>query len=547
MKKTLYYRDFCTTDDHGYNLARAMQACRREGAGRLVLEPVLYDIRPDRCEERVLYISNHGQNGPKRIAALMENMQDFELDLGGATLRVHGDMTHLAILHSAHITVKNGTLQNPETQFMQARVVAHGEDYVDLFPEFGAEQFSIYHDMLVIRHAYSGTLLPVATNIEFNGESGEMEPGTSDHTMGFWWTFRVKRLEDGLFRVYGVTRKPPIGNVLIINAARRFGAGIFCEDCTDVRVENVTVNSCLGMGFIAQTSENIHLDGFSTRRTGDQLYTANADATHFVNCTGEILVENGVFEGQLDDALNIHGMYTRIIDRKGRELFVKEMHNEAKGIRIFRAGDRIRALDPESLIPYAYKTVEEVEYLNQDTVRLVLTESAEDIAVGDDIENVCRAASLVFRKNIVRNNRARGMLLASTAPMTVEDCYFHTGGCSIKFESDGAYWFESGGTTDVTIRACHFDRCKHADKWGDAVIDMAPRRKVVEDAYFHGTVRVVDNTFDMLVEKAVNFNNVAEAVFRGNTVTPAEGIPTAVELSHVKKADVQDGIRVIEK
>lgn len=547
MSKTLYYKDFCTSEDHGYNLARAMQACRREGANCLVLSPGVYDIYPDCCEERVLYISNHGQNGPKRIAAVIEDMQDFTLDLGGATLRVHGDMTHLALLRSSRITVKNGILQNPATQFMQARVAAHGEDYVDLTPEFGEEQFSLYSGLLVIRHPYSGTLLPVSTNIEFNGENGEMEPGTSDHTMGLWWNFRTERLENKNFRVHGVTRKPPIGNVLIINAARRFGAGIFCEDCRDVRVENVTVNSCLGMGFIAQTSENIHLDGFSTRREGGRLYTANADATHFVNCTGKVIVENGVFEGQLDDALNIHGMYTRVIRRSGRELFVKEMHSEAKGIRMLRAGDRIRALDPDSLIPYTCKTVEEVEYLNQDTVRLLLAEDAEDIAVGDDIENISRAATLVFRNNTVRNNRARGMLLASTAPMLVENCYFHTGGCSIKFESDGAYWFESGGTTDVTIRACHFDRCKHADKWGDAVIDMAPRRKVEENAYFHGRVRVVENTFDMLVEKAVNFNNVTEAIFEGNTVTQADGIPTAVELSHVKEARVQDGIRIMQK
>ena len=108
MKKTLYYRDFCVSADAGYNLARAMQACRREGAARLVLEPILYDVYPDRCEERVLYISNHGQNGPKRLGALMEDMQDFELDMNGATLRVHGDMTHLAILRSSRITVKNG-------------------------------------------------------------------------------------------------------------------------------------------------------------------------------------------------------------------------------------------------------------------------------------------------------------------------------------------------------------------------------------------------------------------------------------------------------
>lgn len=541
--KTLYYRDFCVTDDHGYNLRRALEACRREGAGRLVLEPEVYEIYPDRCAERDLYISNHGQNGPKRLAVLIEDMQDFELDLNGATLRVHGEMTHIAILRSARVTIKNGYLQNPKTMFMQARVAAHGEDYVDLCPEFGQDQFSIRRGELNILHEYSYTYVFVGTNIEFNAETGEMEPGTSDCTLKEYWSkMNVEKLENGNYRVYGGKRKPPIGNVLIINGSRRYGAGIFCEDCTDLLVENVTVNQCFGMGLIAQTCHNVHLDGFSTRREGGRFYTANADATHFVNCTGLVTVENGVFEGQLDDALNIHGMYTRVIDRTENELFVKEMHAEAKGIRIYQPGDRIRALDPESLLPTVEKTVKEVEYLNQDTVRLVLCETATDITVGEDIENLTRNADLIFRNNIVRNNRARGMLLATPGKILIENCVYHTGGCSIKFEADGAYWFESGATTDVTIKGCTFDRCKHADKWGDAVIDMAPRRKQEEGRYYHGTVRVVDNTFTMLIDAPVTFNNVTEAVFKGNQITPCGDKPALIRLQHVKCATVQDDV-----
>ncbi len=539
---TLYYRDFATSADCGYNMMRAMEAARREKADALVLEPGVYEISDAYLTERVLSISNHGQNGQKRMVFLIEDMEDFTLDLNGATLRVDGQVTPIVILRSSHITVKNGTLQNPHTMFMQARVVAHGENSVDLHPEFGGEQFSLSRDGLFVLDEYSRMRSVLATNIEFNGETGEMEPGTSDHTMGPWHTLTTVKLENGDYRVSGVTRKPPIGNVLIIDSARRFGAGIFCEDCRDVTVENVTVNQCYGMGFIAQTSHNLHLNGFSTRREGGRLYTANADATHFVNCTGTVLVENGVFEGQLDDALNIHGMYTRVIGRAGHELFVKEMHAEAKGIRIYHPGDRIRSLHPLSLLPNVEKTVADVEYINRDTVRLVLIESAEDIEVGEDIENLTRNPDLIFRHNTVRNNRARGMLLATPGKILIEDCYFHTGGCSMKFEADGNYWFESGATRDVTVQNCTFDRCKHADKWGDAVIEIAPRRQVEAGRYYHGRVAVINNTFHMLIKAPVTFDNVTEAVFLGNTVTPCESGEVVVRLNHVQNAQVQEGI-----
>ena len=546
LMKTLYYRDFCTTDDHGYNLMRAMEACRREGAGRLVLEPGVYDIHPERLTERFLCVSNHGQNGPKRIAILMEDMQDFELDLNGAILRAHGEITPIVVLRSSRVTIKNGALQNPKTMFMQARVAAHGDTYVDLFPEFGEEQFTIRRKELVVTHPYTAMQINLLTNIEFNGETGEMEPGTSDRTMGSWNNMDVERLENGHLRVHGVTRKPPIGNALIITAPRRFGSGVFCEDCTDLLVENLTVNQCFGIGFIAQMCHNVHLDGFSTRREGGRLYTSNADATHFVNCTGLVLVENGFFEGQLDDALNIHGIYARVTGRAGNEIFVQQIHHEARGIRIYHAGDRIRSVDPESLLPSVEKTIKEVEYINQDTTRLVLCETAEDIAVGEDIENLTRNADLIFRNNVVQNNRARGMLIATPGKALIENCRFHTAGCSIKFEADGAYWFESGATTDVTIRGCTFDRCKHSNGWGDAVIVMAPRRKQVEGRYYHGTVRVVDNTFTMLVDSPIEFNNLREAIFTGNRITPCGDAPALVRLHHAQNATIQEDVRVEE-
>ncbi len=116
----------------------------------------------------------------------------------------------------------------------------------------------------------------------------------------------------------------------------------------------------------------------------------------------------------------------------------------------------------------------------------------------------------------------------------------HTGGCSIKFEADGAYCFE---TTDVTIRGCHFDRCKHADRWGDAVIDMAPRRRQVEGRYYHGAVRVVDNEFTMLIDAPINFNNVTDAVFTGNKITPCNDQPALIRLQHVKNATLQENVR----
>lgn len=542
--QTIYFRDHQKTGDTAYDLYRLLTDLRGQSGVKIVFEPGEYDITPERAFERNLCISNHGWNGPKRIAVLLENANDIELDFSGATLRCHGVMTTFGILSSHRVTVKNVTLENPSTMFLQARVLAHGEDYIDVLKMQGKDQFHVHRGELVV--GYTECLFTVDTNIEFNGETGEIERGTGDHTLGVHLGgTQCEELGNDMLRIRGVKRFPPVGNILVISASRRLGAGFFCESSSDVLCENVTIHSCYGMGLLAQMCENITLRSFNTLRHGDQYYTANADATHFVNCTGLITVEDSTFEGQLDDALNIHGMYTKIVGKSERELFVREVHPQAKGIRIYRAGDRIQALRPDSLIPYTEKTITEVEYINADTVRLVLAETTDDVVVGDDIESLDRAADLLFRRNTVRDNRARGMLIATRGKTVIEDCYFHSSGSAIMFESNGDYWYESGGVQDVTIRNNTFDTCKYSG-WGGAVIECIPRKAVEEGKYFNREIKVVDNKFHVLSDAVVALDNIAHAVFRGNTVTAEPGVSPKVIVRHVGEAEIETELPVVE-
>lgn len=542
MEKVLNFTEYDVNGDAAYTLRRAIAAAKEAGATRLTVPKGVYDIRPDYCSERYLCISNHGFNGPKRIAALIEDMSDFEIDFGGSTLVCHGVITPIAVLRSRNIRIRNLTLRNSSTMMLEARVTGHGsDDTVELQPVNGREAFVLKQGRLYAQYL-EGTLVPVSTNVEFTGEGGEIAAGTADNTFDVGAeAVTYEDLPDGRMLAHGVRRKPPIGNILVISAARRLGAGMFCEESTGITAENITVNACYGMGFIAQMCGDIHLDRFSTLREEGRMHTSDADATHFVNCSGRITVENCTFEGQLDDALNIHGMYTRIVGKGEKELFVRQMHEEATGIRIYRPGDRVQALEPAPLIPYATLTVRTVEYLNNEIIRLTFEESVEEIAVGDDIENITQEADLLFRNNIVRNNRARGMLIANRGRTVIEDCYFHTSGTAVKFESDGDYWFESGGTGDVTIRRCTFDRCKHGG-WGRGVIECQPRRAVLPDRYFHHYIRVEDNEFRMYQECAALMDNVETFVFTGNRILSAPGKRTEVIVRNNRNCTLQPDV-----
>ena len=540
---TIYFKDHRKSGDDGYDLYRLLSDLESKKDIKIVFPKDTYDVQPSSCFERAINISNHGFNGYKRIALLLEGMENIELDFCGSTLVTHGVVTVAAIINSKNITVRNLTLDNPATGFMQTRVIAYGDGYVDLEKELGTDQLFVTRGG-ELAYAYNTGTFTIPCAIEFRPETGELEYGTNDfpfkkHTN----LLKFEDIGDNKLRVHGVVRYPPIGNRIVFYNTRRFGCAFFCEDSSDIHLENVTIHSCFGMGIIAQTCHNIHLDNFNTRRKEGQYFSANVDATHFVNCTGLVTVENCLFENQFDDALNIHGIYTRVERVCGNEVFVREVHSEAKGIRIYREGDRIQAVNFNSLIPYTEKTVKSVEYINQDFIRLTLCESADDIIVGDSIENITRAADLIFRNNTVRNNRARGMLIATRGKTIIENNYFHTSGASILFEANGDYWYESGGTLDVTIKNNNFDACRYAG-WSNAVISCVPRKATLQDKYFGKDIKIIDNTFNMINDLVVAFDNVENATFVGNTVTYADGVSPKMTVKHVKNANIETDIPV---
>lgn len=541
--ETYYFRDYRKTDDVGYDLYTMLKALHGKQGIRIVFEQDTYEVYPDSCFERTLFISNHGWNGPKRMAVLVEDMQDVELDFSGSVLRVHGSMTHMGILRSRNVCVKNLILENPRTQIMQGTVIAHGENYIDLQMTHGREQFHMRHQELVTDYM-DGIFFDIWIHQEYNAETGEF---IGDFPLGIQIRdTRVEDLGDDKIRIYDVKRVPPIGNILILNATRRLGCGIFCENASEIRCENITVRSCMGMGFAAQLCENITLSGFHTRLHDGRAFTANADATHFVACRGKVVVENSVFECQLDDALNIHGMYTKVAKKTEREIFVQEMHESAKGIRFFRKGDKMQFLHRDSLIPYTEKTIVDLEYINSDMVRLVVAEDTDDVVVGDHAENITCVADLVFRNNTVRHNRARGILIASKGKTVIEDNHFISSGVAIQMEANGEYWYESGGTNDLTIRNNVFDNCPYAAPQAP-VINCVPRKTVEPGKYFHKNIVVTGNRFIMAeqAQTLAAFDNVQHAVFEDNTVQTKGGLEPKVTVHHVECMDLQSDVKCL--
>ena len=101
--------------------------------------------------------------------------------------------------------------------------------------------------------------------------------------------------------------------------------------------------------------------------------------------------------------------------------------------------------------------VKKSERINAHYIRLTFTAPVEGrLTVGDGLENMSWYPELIFRNNVVRNNRARSILVSTPRKVVVEGNTFSSMMSAILFEGDMDHWYESGAVRDVTIRNNRF-------------------------------------------------------------------------------------------
>ena len=122
-----------------------------------------------------------------------------------------------------------------------------------------------------------------------------------------------------------------------------------------MRIEDVTIHSQPGMGIVGHRSSDITLEGLRVVAPPGSFLSTNTDATHFTSCTGLIRIENCQFEGQGDDATNIHNYYYSI--RKGGtaasyDLIVEgPTSTHAQVLDYADVGDHLDLVSRASLVP----------------------------------------------------------------------------------------------------------------------------------------------------------------------------------------------------
>lgn len=490
------------------------------GCRRLVFAPGRYDFHPERAAERYLWIANNDE-GLKRIVFPLHARDDFEIDGGGALFVFHGGLVPFHLHASARVRLHRFTIDWAVPFHGEAEVLSSDEHGVELRVADGFP-FAVEHGRL--RFGPPGLPFEIKNILEFDPARRETAFLVNDN-YEIGPRCRARELSPRRVRLDAPLSqpRPTPGNVLAIMGERRDFPAIVIDASRDIELADLAIRHAGGMGVIAQRSAELTLRRVRVAPSADgaRLISTTADATHFVNCRGRVRLLDCVFENQMDDPANIHGIYARVSAVPApAALELRLMHPQQFGAVVAAPGERVELIDGDTLATYHEATVVSADVVNKEYVRLVLDRApARPPRVGDALGNLDWTADVEIRGCHCRGNRARGFLLSTPGKIIVEDNRLHVPGAAILIEGDANHWFESGAVRDVLVRRNHFDNCNYG-VWGRACVQISPGIPAPRHAgsRYHRNIRIEENTFEAFDGRLVYARGVHGLRISGNRV-----------------------------
>lgn len=518
-------------------IARIQAECKDGEAVILRFEEGRYNFHEKGCAEREYYISNHDQTNPKKVGLALEDMKNLTVDGQGAELIFHGRMLPVSLLRSENCTLKNLHIDFENPHISQVKIIENDSQKGIVFEPASWVKYRITKDQFfetfgegwTMRHNYG---------IAFEGDTKHLVYNTSDVYCPIKGVKEIapRRI---LAPEWKDQRLVP-GTVMALRGWYRPTPCIFLSHDVNTTIENVQVHYAEGMGLLAQLCENITLDKFGVCLRGEndpRYFTTQADATHFSGCKGKIVSRNGLYEGMMDDAINVHGTYLKVVKRvDDRTLVGRYMHNQAWGFEWGCTGDEVQFVRSNtmeligetnriaSIRPYDKEQIAGArEFL------ITFTEPV-DAAIneksGFGIENLTWTPEVLFAGNVIRNNRARGTLFSTPKATVVEyNLFDHTSGAAVLLCGDCNGWYETGACRNVIIRKNRFvNALTNLFQFTNAVISIYPEIPNLKDQqkYFHGGkdggIVIEDNVFETFDAPILYAKSVDGLVYRRNVI-----------------------------
>ena len=493
---------------------------------KLVFEKGIYTFLTDYAIGKFMYVTNHG-NGFKKIIFNFEGFNSVEIEGNGSEFIFRGQTLPFVFDGCNKINVQNVTLDWDIPFSFQGDVMAINEKeaYYDLKPYTEGYSWTLKKGQIEFPDINNFNFSSLGSSLSHNKVTKAVDYGAFDQSIEPNY---VERLPNGNLRFHDNNMKhfPRVGTVLQSKGDKvnnRYAPAFLTKNSKNIEFTNVVIHHALGMGFLFERSEDIKIlnCGIYIREGSDRVISVIADATHFANCKGDILIENCRLEGMYDDGTNVHGTYVevdKIVDNK--TIRVALMHDQQMGFVFAGVTDEVWFIKQPNPQRNETNEVAKVKVVNDFYTDLTFkNDIPTDLKIGDILENKTWNPNFTMRGNTIRDHRARNIIIKTPKKIIIEDNDLSSMMSSIMLRGETFFWFESGNVEDVIIRNNRFIYCAYGGA-EHAILNISPRlgKTFDQTITYDRNILFENNTIETFDNRIIWADRVDGLIVRNNTI-----------------------------
>lgn len=307
---------------------------------------------------------------------------------------------------------------------------------------------------------------------------------------------------------------------LLVSGGTRELCVILLDSSEDILIKDVAIRRGFGMGVIAELARNVEIDGLSV--SGDfynEPSSTTADAMHFVNCSGRVEIHNCTVRGALDDALNVHGVYTELESVTDGGIYAELKHYDQMFFNPYEKGDELHIINPETREITSTFVVEESELVDKEKGSKLLIKGSFTGGPRENLEKFLIEIPAKMPDLHVHHNDFSDyprMRISGGGNMLIEKNRLKNC-CSALLAVDlSAYWFESGRIKNLIFRENILENCNFMGG-DDFIIEVAVAGIDHEKApKIHEYIEISGNTVNRVDHLFIRAGGVKNLVVRDN-------------------------------
>lgn len=365
----------------------------------------------------------------------------LELIGNGVELICRGWMEPISIEKSANINLRGFTIDYERQPHSEGKVLNVTDVYFDV-------QFS---DDYPVK---SNMVMPRVMFYDTQKERIKRAP--------IYFPKKNTLIDTQTLRIWGEIPDDYLNSVALVHHSFHFRPAILIHESKDITLKDVTIHSQPGMGIVGHRSHNISMNGLRVVPRAGKKMSTNTDATHFTSCTGRIHFKNCMFEGQGNDAANVHNYYYTVINKLNNTYITKidaPTGTHAQVLDYPDIGDTLEVVHKTSLLKKMNMTVLSVDtFPKRGETHLTLDQELPSNLQDYLLINITRLPRLHMEGSTIMSHLARGILI-KTRNVIIENCtIIESTGTGIHIGAEGS-WHEGPGSANVVIRNNRILRC----------------------------------------------------------------------------------------